>query len=258
MRKSKVLAKLRNGEAVKIAYLGHFIPPFIAYAAHAGYDGIWLDLEHKAMEYREVQALLAFFHLYDIDCILRPQTREKAQLYRYLEDGATGLMVPHVNDVETVRQIVDAVRFPPIGDRGYEARGLESNFGLESADRLKFIEYANRETFLAVQIETPQAVAELDAIAAVPGIDCLFIGPADLAIRMHFADNPQTYRETLEAVNAAAKKHNLSWGSMPKSAEELKEFADIGADFLLWGIDMRIFRDSLTECSQIIDDIIND
>ena len=92
--------------------LGYFLPPFIAHASHLGYDGIWLDLEHRPMDSREVQALLGFFHLYNIDCIVRTPTREKGQLYRYLEDGAAGLIVPHVSDVESARDLVARVKFP--------------------------------------------------------------------------------------------------------------------------------------------------
>ena len=118
MRKSKTLARIRNGEPVRICSLGHFIPAYAQYAARAGFDCIWLDLEHRAMNDREVQALLAFFHKFDIDCMLRPSTLEKARLYRYLEDGATGLMIPHVSTSEKARLLVDACKFPPLGDRG--------------------------------------------------------------------------------------------------------------------------------------------
>ena len=82
MRKSKTLARIRNGEPVRICSLGHVIPAYIKYAAHHGFDCIWLDLEHRAMDQREVQALMAFFHKYDIDCMLRAPTLEKAKLYR--------------------------------------------------------------------------------------------------------------------------------------------------------------------------------
>src|SRR5688500_10925953 len=160
MRKSKILAKIRAGKAAKIAMMGHFLPPFVAFAANLGYDGIWFDLEHRAMDSREIQAMLAFFHLYDIDCMLRTPTREKGQLYRYLEDGATGLMVPHVSDVESARDLVQRVKFPPLGDRGLEGRGLETNFGLDiPGTRDPLVEHALRETFLFLQIETPQGLA---------------------------------------------------------------------------------------------------
>ena len=118
MRSSKTRARLRNNEVVRICALGHFIPSYIRHAAHFGFDCIWLDLEHRSMHEREVQALLAYFHLYDIDCMVRPPTLEKTRLYRYLEDGATGLMIPHVSTPEKAQMLADAVKFPPLGRPG--------------------------------------------------------------------------------------------------------------------------------------------
>lgn len=73
---------------------------------------------------REVEALLAFSHLFDIDIMLRPPTLEKTRLYRYLEDGAAGLMIPHVSTAGKAKMLVDAVKFPPLGDRGLDNAGL--------------------------------------------------------------------------------------------------------------------------------------
>ena len=70
MRSSKTLARLRANQPVRLCCLGHFIPAYIRHAAHFGYDCIWLDLEHRAMSEREVQSLLAYFHLFDIDCLV--------------------------------------------------------------------------------------------------------------------------------------------------------------------------------------------
>ena len=74
MRKSKTLARIRNGEPIRTCCLGHYIPAYVCHAARAGYDCIWIDLEHRAMTVHEVQALLAFSHLYDIDLLMRPPT----------------------------------------------------------------------------------------------------------------------------------------------------------------------------------------
>ena len=102
MRKSKLLEKIRAGRCARICGLGHYLPFFVRYAAHHGYDAIWLDLEHRAMEQREVQSLLALCHACDIDCMLRSPTLERTRLYRYFEDGATGLMMPLVADAAMV------------------------------------------------------------------------------------------------------------------------------------------------------------
>ena len=107
MRKSKVLEKWRRGEFARFCALGHVLPFFIRYAAHYGYDGIWLDLEHRNMDDREVQHLLALCQMFDIDCMVRPPTLQRSRLYRYLEDGATGLMIPFVSTAEIARDLVD-------------------------------------------------------------------------------------------------------------------------------------------------------
>lgn len=261
MRKSKVLAKIRAGQPARIAMMGYFLPSFVAQAAQLGYDGIWLDLEHRPMDNREIQALLAFFHLYDIDCILRSPTREKGQLYRYLEDGAAGLMIPHVSDVESARALVKAVKFPPVGDRGLEGKGLESNFGLDiPTTREPLVEHALRETYLILQIETPDGLAAVEDIASVPGVDGLYIGPSDLGIRM--ARLPENQRvpfgDTLKRVAAACDRYGLFWGSLPRTVDELREHKALGAQLLLWGIDARILQEGLAQNAKELEGILSD
>jgi len=238
VRRSKTLAKLRAGEAVRICGLGHFIPSYIRHAAHFGFDAVWLDLEHRAMSDREIQSLLAFFHLCDIDCMLRPPTLEKTKLYRYLEDGATGLMIPHVSTEEKARSLVQAVKFPPLGDRGLDGAGLDSDFILQGGD--DYPERANRETFLVVQLETPQALDNVQAIAAVEGIDGLFIGPADLGLRLkHHSGSLRTVEQAVAQVAEAAAKHGKAWGQPAGSVEQLQELYDQGARLLAHGSQFR-------------------
>jgi 4-hydroxy-2-oxoheptanedioate aldolase len=259
MRNSKILAKIRAGKAAKIAMMGHFLPPFVAYAASLGYDGIWLDLEHRPMDSREIQAMLAFFQLYDIDCMLRTPTREKGQLYRYLEDGATGLMVPHVSDVASAHDLVQRVKFPPLGDRGLEGRGMETNFGLDiPGTRDPLVEHALRETFLFLQIETPQGLAAADEIAAIPGVDGLYIGPQDLRLRMlHVPENERyTTAAACERIAEICKRHGKAWGSLPSTIEEVGQHAKLGSQLLVWGLDVRILQQGLTQNSQELDAVL--
>lgn len=245
MRASKTLARLRAGRVARICALGHFIPAYIRQAAEAGFDCIWLDLEHRAMDDREVQTLLAFFHLFDIDCLLRPATLEKSRLYRYLEDGATGLMIPHVSTVEKARMLVEAVKFPPLGDRGLDGAGLDSDFyvcgGPDYPDR------ANAETFLVVQIETPEAIRNVDAIAAVQGIDGLFIGPGDLSLRLRHGDGSLTLEQATERVAAAAAQHGKTWGRPAGSLEQLQQLHAQGARLLAHGGEFLAFKEMLAE-----------
>lgn len=237
MRRSKTLAKIRAGEPVRICALGHFIPPYVHLAARAGYDCIWLDLEHKLIDEREVQALLAQFHLADIDCMLRVPTTEKTRLYRYLEDGATGLMVPHVSNVEQAEALVKAVKFPPGGERGLDGVGFDTHYG--RPDVKTYTEHANRETFLVVQIETPQAVENAETIAALDGVAGLFIGPGDLGLRLNTYQNMPTLDECIEKVAHAAAQYGKAWGLPAVTSEQLKKYHAMGAQLLAHGSELR-------------------
>jgi 4-hydroxy-2-oxoheptanedioate aldolase len=253
VRTSKTLAKLRSGQPARMCALGHFIPAYIRHAAHVGYDCIWLDLEHRAMSDREVQTLLAYFHLFDIDCMLRAPTLEKTRLYRYLEDGATGLMIPHVSTAEKARMLVDAVKFPPLGDRGLDGAGLDSDFILAGGD--DYIDAANRETFLVVQIETPEAVANVDEIAAVDGIDGLFVGPGDLGLRIKRCETDITLEDALSKVAAVADKHGKAWGCPASSPERVRELYTAGARLIAYGGDFFAFSQMLKKHGADLDEV---
>lgn len=253
MRQSKTLARLRNNETVRMCCLGHFIPAFVKHAAHFGFDCIWLDLEHRNWTPRDVQAILAFSHLFDIDIMLRPPTLEKTGLYRYLEDGAAGLMIPHVGTAEKAEMLVDAVRFPPLGDRGLDSAGLDADFYV--GDNEEYLAQVNDQTFLVVQIETPAAVAQADAIAAVPGVDAIFIGPGDLGLRLKHDTSGLTLESAVEQVAAACKKHGKAWGMPAGTPELLRQRIGQGGQLLSHGGDFGAFMKMLQESGQVFETI---
>jgi 4-hydroxy-2-oxoheptanedioate aldolase len=243
MRTSKTLARIRNNETVRICALGHFIPAYVRHAAHFGFDCIWLDLEHRLISEREIQSLLAFAHLSDIDIMVRAPTLEKTGLYRYLEDGAAGLMIPHVSTPEKAAMLVDAVKFPPIGNRGIDGAGLDSDFLID--DYETFPDRANEETFLVVQIETPEAVANVDAIAATPGVDGMFVGPGDLGLRLKHDKSDLTLESAFEQVAAAAARHGKAWGCPVGTKADLQKRRSQGGQLLAHGGEFRALMDML-------------
>ena len=233
MRKSKTLARIRSQQTVRMCCLGHFIPAFVKHAAHFGLDCIWLDLEHRHMSDAQVQTLLAYSHLFDIDIMVRPATLEKTGLYRYLEDGAAGLMIPHVSTPEKAQMLVDAVKFPPVGDRGQDGAGLDADFHVDF--RSDYPEQANAETFLVVQIETPQAVENVDAIAAVNGVDGLFVGPGDLGVRLRRTDTSLTLEEAIQLTANACVHHGKAWGMPVGTKDDLQKRRGQGGQLLAHG-----------------------
>jgi len=245
LRSSKTLKKLRAGEPVRMSVLGHHIPSFVHHSAAAGYDCIWLDLEHRLIGEQEVRSLLLHCHLADIDCMVRPGTLEKTQLYRYLEDGATGLMIPHVSTPEMASTLVDAVKFPPLGDRGLDGAGLDANYALGDVD--EYVRDANQETFLVVQIETQEAVENADAIASIEGVDAMFVGPGDLGMRHRTKTSKFSPDEAMEVVAAAAKKHNTAWGCPAFNVEQMRKLHGMGARLLAHGGDFMAIKNLLEE-----------
>ncbi|MCP5541308.1 MAG: 4-hydroxy-2-oxovalerate aldolase [Akkermansiaceae bacterium] len=251
MRNSKTLARIRSGGLARCCSLGHYIPAYVSLAARSGFDCIWLDLEHRAFDTREIQALMALIRAFDIDCMVRAPTLEKTGLYRYLEEGATGLMIPHVSTPEMAEALVRASKFPPVGDRGLDNSGLDSGFR-ETTNFEAYVEWANRETFLTVQIETPEAVANAGAIAAVPGVDMLFIGPGDLGLRLRQAGDADGSRleAAFQTVADAAKKHGKAWACPVGNADELKRRREQGASFLANGGDFLMLQHGLEELAR--------
>lgn len=256
MRRSKVLAKLRSGQFARMAATGHFLPFFVGYASRLNYDGIWFDLEHRTMDDREVQAFVAACYYNDIDCMIRPPTTGRTHLYHYLEDGAAGFMIPFVSTPAIARDIVQAVKFPPLGDRGVDGAGMDAGYGVEAwkPDSTYFGD-ANRETFVVAQIETPEAVDNIEAIATVEGLDLLFIGPTDLGCRLKAMGSSMTLNEVVDRVSAVARANGKAWGITAGSVDELARYRRLGAQMIPWGGDFALVG-VLTRCSEELDGVL--
>ena len=251
MRKSKTLARIRKNETVRMCCLGHFMPFFVKHAAHFGFDCIWLDMEHRNFSDREIQTLLAHSHLHDIDIMVRPATTEKTRLYRYLEDGAAGLMIPHINTAEKTKMLVDAVKFPPVGDRGLDGAGLDSDYYLSDVDQ--YIKDSIQETFLVVQIETPQAVNNIDEITSVAGLDGVFVGPSDLGLRLKLDASNMSLETAYEKVAASCKKNGKAWGCPTGTPEILKQRQKQGGQLLNHGGEFGAVMNMLKTCVAAFD-----
>ncbi|HYF37854.1 MAG TPA: aldolase/citrate lyase family protein [Prosthecobacter sp.] len=258
MRKSKVLAKLRTGQVARICASGSPIASFPAIAAHFHYDGIWMESEHRAWAPVEIEAAIARHHAADIDCCWRPPTKEKNALYRLLEDGATGLMIPHVSTPEEAERLVQAIKFPPLGDRGFDGGGRDADYWVGAPK--DYIDQANLETFLVVQIETPQALKNASAIAAVPGVDVLFLGPGDMSLRLGCtaAVNDPRMLEVQQEIAAAARRHGKAWGRPVGTADDARAIMDLGAQFIAYGSEFGGIYQHLANCCADFDRILSE
>lgn len=223
---------------VRVAGVSRVTDPWIAEVIGAiGYDVVWLDLEHRDFGLETVDGMSRACRLAGIDLMVRVEKSGYHSPMQALEFGANGLMVPHIRSAEEARQWVEWCRFPPLGKRGLDGAGADSRYGLDPI--LPYIEHANRETFLAFQIEDKEAVNQIDSIAAVPGFDMFFIGPGDLSLSygvpMQF-DHPLV-QEAMVRVNEACKRHGKWWGTTSGSASAAHHVVDLGARMFTAGGD---------------------
>jgi 4-hydroxy-2-oxoheptanedioate aldolase len=147
------------------------------------------------------------------------------------------LMVPHCLSVDEARQWVEWVRFPPLGRRGFDGAGADADYAF--ADPHEYLTHANEEVFLTLQVEDKECVDCVDEIAAVPGVDLLFVGPGDLSISygVPFQFDHPLVLNAIDKVAAAAEKADKWWGIPTGSAEQAQWAIDRGARLVTAGND---------------------
>lgn len=238
MVKSKVLAKLRSGDIVRVAGMSRLSDPWLAQViGWTGYDVIWFDMEHRSFDYSVIEPLSLACRHTGIDLMVRLLKTGYTSPMRLLEFGATGLMVPHCIDAAEARQWVEWTKFPPLGRRGFDGAGADADYHF--ANPLEYMEHANKETFLVLQIEDKEAVDRIDEIAAVEGVDLLFVGPGDLTISygVPMQVNHPLVQKAIDRVADATAKHGKWWGMPTGSPEAAQKLIDRGARFIVCGGD---------------------
>jgi 4-hydroxy-2-oxoheptanedioate aldolase len=141
------------------------------------WDWVWIDGQHGRLSSTDIDRMVMACDVVDAAAVVRVASNEAGAIGRALDTDCAGVIVPQVDTPEEARQAVEAAKFPPLGDRSYGGRRVIDRGGRE------YVETANAERLLVVQIESPEAVESADAIAAIDGVDALFLGPDDLTLR---------------------------------------------------------------------------
>jgi 4-hydroxy-2-oxoheptanedioate aldolase len=179
MRPSRVLRKLRAGQVAGCTKLNLCDPRVADIAAACGVDCLWVDLEHVANDLSNLENQIRAAKVHDADTVVRVPRGSYSDLVHPLEMDATGIMIPHLMSAEEARQIVWQTRFHPVGRRPLDGGNADGLYCM--IPTAEYVAQANRERFVIVQIEDPEPMSELDAIASVEGIDMLFFGPGDFS-----------------------------------------------------------------------------
>ncbi len=169
--------------------------------ACAGFDWLLIDTEHSPTELSEIHHQLQVINGYDVSAIVRAYWNDAVFIKRLLDLGVQNLLVPYVQSASEAKRAVEAVRYPPRGNRGVSGNSRANLYG-RVAD---YFEHADDEICLMVQVESQIAISRVKEIAAVDGIDVIFIGPADLAADMGFLGFPN-HSEVKKVISGAIKE----------------------------------------------------
>jgi 4-hydroxy-2-oxoheptanedioate aldolase len=204
-----------------------------------GFDWLFLDLEHGALSLDDAAQIAVAANAIGISPLVRVPIGGYGIATRILDTGAMGIVMPHVENAEEARALVDACRFTPIGHRGIG--GGIPQFGYNSVNLGEAVEELNRSMLITVMVETPEAISRADEIAAVEGVDTVMIGTNDLALALGVPQQfgHQRVVEAYETVSVACKKHGKWLGSGGvKPADLAQKYIQMGAQFFLSGQDI--------------------
>lgn len=237
MRKSRVLHKLRSGLRPSCTKINLIDPRVAEIAALCGMDCVWVDQEHIGHDWSTLAANIWATKSQDIDILVRVSRGGYSDYIKPLELDATGIMVPHVMGVEDAKKVIRMTRFHPLGRRAMDGGNNDADYTM--MDFNEYIETANRERFIILQIEDPEPLKELEEIAALPGFDMLFFGPGDFSqgIGAPGQWNHPEIQAARQQVVTAAKKHGKFAGTVGSPAN-VQDLYTMGYDFVSMGADV--------------------
>jgi 4-hydroxy-2-oxoheptanedioate aldolase len=250
MRFSRVKAKLRRNEPALITTLHYTDQTLYEMTSLMGFDGIWMDLEHHHYSVETAANLMRAARVGASDIIARPAKGEYMRMARLLEAGAQGIMYPRCESAEEAAEVVKWMKFAPMGERGVDAANADAPYCCMPIK--PYLRTANEETIVIIQIESPRAVEAVEAIAKIPGVDVLMVGPGDLSVLAGMPyefDNPYIVK-SIERVAKAAKAAGIHWGTVSGTPEHTRKLLDLGARFICHGADIIMVKRGLEQIQQ--------
>ena len=230
MQFKRLKEKLAEELEVRVMAISAFPNPKIIEVAgkFGDLDGVWIDQEHSGLPNQELELLLLACRASGLDAFARVAPTDYATVMRPMEGGASGIMMAQVRSVVDVEQTVRWMKYSPEGERGMFLGNYEAEFGSKSA--AKHVVDSNRDRWTVIQIETAEAVDCVEGIAAIDGVDCLFVGPSDLSNNLGKPGNPMDPHvlNAIERIANASKDNCKPWGVLAKTEEFAIKCRELG------------------------------
>ena len=228
LRQNNVKHKLQRGEVASIIS-GHTTPDVVDFLGTMGFDGVWIEGEHGPIDFADIPDISRACDIWGMTSIARVNLNIPGVIYRTLDVGVQGVVIPHINTADEARAVVDAAKFGPIGSRGsYTSR---QGYGVDD-----YLNKANDETLLVNLIEDIIAVNNLADILTVDNIDVFFVAPGDLAQSMGHVGNtshPEVQSTVERSINQITAAGRVA-GAL-SSDSSVEALIKNGARFLMTG-----------------------
>ena len=235
--------QMRDGKPSMGLFLNAHSPTVAEQLAHSGYDWLLVDTQHGPMNYEKLSAMICSIGSGGAKSMVRVAGyNDRAGIQQALDLGADGVLVPYINTAEEARQAVSCARYPTVGTRSVYFPQRSTN----KAGLLGYVGNANKNITVALQVETASCIENMEEIAAVPGVDILFLGQNDLCMSMglyekyefpHMYTSPELGAATDKLV-AEARKNNVILGVFLFGTARVGEFLDKGFNFISVGNDL--------------------
>jgi len=232
--------------------VGHFVVEFATpgighIMKSAGCDFVLFDMEHSGFGYETVKSAVRYMQAADLPMILRVPSKEYHHIARACDMGAEGVMLPMVGSAAEAKQILNCMKYYPEGGRGVALQVAHDDYRPGSVPEK--LAAANKRTTFFAQIETAEGVKNADAIAAVPGVDCLWVGHFDLSVSLGIPGefgNPK-FTRAIDRVIAAATKRGKALGRLVPTVEQGLQLHAAGFDFICYSGDVWVLHNALAE-----------
>jgi 4-hydroxy-2-oxoheptanedioate aldolase len=234
MKQNIVKTRLKNGQPV-LGVLSNSADPTVAeLCGFSGLDFYMIDGEHSPVTTAQVQDIVRACEVSGITPLARVRSNDAKLILQYLDAGVMGIMMPGVKTALEAQALVQAVKYPPLGTRGFGfVRACEYLQG--TMNQGEYVEFSNEQTLVLPQIEDTQAIENLDELMAVEGVDGFVIGPRDLAMSMGYYDGSShdDVKRTIAGVVDRIRKAGLIVGTTAATGDQAKALIDRGVLFCL-------------------------
>lgn len=247
-----MLDRLRRGETILGTFVYFNSSDVVEALGEAGMDFVVIDMEHGSFSFSDAAEMVRAAEVAGVSPVIRTPSCEETYILRALECGAEGIQVPHVDDAETARRVVEVSHYYPEGFRGFSPYTRAGRYG--ARDPQMHVELSNRKVAVVIHIESADGVRRLPEILEVGGVDVVFLGPYDLSQSLGIPGQvfrPEV-RSLIEGAVSHARSRGVAAGTFVETHQAAIEWARRGIQYLAYSVDVAILYRAAKEITAAV------